>query len=432
LDNYGSGFRYYRFRRSIPIWSEQVMADGKTFEYGSSAAEVQFQDEIGKIKNRQGEAVIEVNDEQEFFLATSGDSVKIKTLIDDDAFGVTATDTALATAESIKAYVDASSGGGGSSTFTDVTVDTNTLVANITGYTDKVGIGTATPRSTLDILDASNPQLRVSQADDSVYADVQAKSTGGVHITPTGGTYAGHTFLKSGSSSSYLVVQNVTTGNTDDRTKGLTVGAGSNIAYLWMRSSTGSAGQLKIGVDGANAITIDASNNTTAVNNLSANGNVTLGDAGADAHTLNGSLQFASEIVAPSAPGAGAGGIFYVKSDGIPYYSSNSTAETSLVGGGGGGTTTTGTTLVTADPAPAVADTMYLCDATSAFNVTLPTALAAGNGGEINVCKAAGANNVTVLRASSDTINGSTSVVVSTLYANVTLVSDGTSKWYIK
>tara|TARA_Y100000590_G_scaffold455461_1_gene604143 strand:- start:1174 stop:1401 length:228 start_codon:yes stop_codon:yes gene_type:complete len=75
---------------------------------------------------------------------------------------------------------------------------------------------------------------------------------------------------------------------------------------------------------------------------------------------------------------------------------------------------------------------MYLCDATSAFNVTLPTASAAGNGGEINVCKAAGANNIAVLRAGSDTINGAASIVVSTLFSNVTLVSDGTSKWYIK
>ena len=268
------------------------MADGKTFEYGSSASEVQFQDEVGKIKNRQGEAVLEVNDDQQIFLAGS-EAVKIGTFIDDDSMA-TATATSLATSESIKAYVDASSGGGGSSTFTDVAVDTNTLVANITGYTDKVGVGTATPRSTLDVLDASNPQLRVSQADDSVYADVQAKSTGGVHITPTGGTYAGHTFLKSGSSSSYLVVQNITTGNTDDRTKGLTVGAGSNIAYLWMRSSSGSAGQLKIGVDGANAITVDASNNTTAVNNLSANGDVTIGDASGDNHTVNGTMTFAN------------------------------------------------------------------------------------------------------------------------------------------
>jgi hypothetical protein len=62
-----------------------------------------------------------------------------------------------------------------------------------------------------------------------------------------------------------------------------------------MRSSSGSAGQLKIGVDGANAITIDASNNTTAVNNLSTNGNVTLGDAGTDEHTLNGTLKLSDQ-----------------------------------------------------------------------------------------------------------------------------------------
>ena len=47
------------------------MADGKTFEYGSSASEVQFQDEVGKVKNRQGEACIEITDDQNVGIGTA-------------------------------------------------------------------------------------------------------------------------------------------------------------------------------------------------------------------------------------------------------------------------------------------------------------------------------------------------------------------------
>ena len=160
--------------------------------------------------------------------------------------------------------------GKGSATGGDVIIQTapaggsGTTVNNystqmIVKESGNVGMGTTGPDRKLDILDASDPQLRVSQADGSVYTDVQAKSTGGVHITPTGGTYAGHTFSKSGSSSSYLVVQNSTTGTSDDRTKGLTVGVGGNIAYIWNRG-TGSNGSIYLGVAAATAIAIVGNN----------------------------------------------------------------------------------------------------------------------------------------------------------------------------
>ncbi len=58
-----------------------------------------------------------------------------------------------------------------------LTVDTNTLVVDFSA--NKVGIGTSVPRRALDVLDASSPQLRLSQADNSLYADFQvAASTG--------------------------------------------------------------------------------------------------------------------------------------------------------------------------------------------------------------------------------------------------------------
>jgi len=50
------------------------------------------------------------------------------------------------------------------------------------------GVGTATPRRTVDVLNASNPQMRLTYTDNSVYADFQATSTGHLDVTPSGGT----------------------------------------------------------------------------------------------------------------------------------------------------------------------------------------------------------------------------------------------------
>ncbi|MAE86710.1 MAG: hypothetical protein CMB80_28505, partial [Flammeovirgaceae bacterium] len=40
-----------------------------------------------------------------------------------------------------------------------ITVDTNTLNVNVSGYTDKVGIGTATPSAKLEVQDTTNAPL---------------------------------------------------------------------------------------------------------------------------------------------------------------------------------------------------------------------------------------------------------------------------------
>jgi hypothetical protein len=49
-----------------------------------------------------------------------------------------------------------------------------------------VGIGTTTPDQKLEILDASNPQLRLSQADNTVYADFQMDSNGDLVVAVDG------------------------------------------------------------------------------------------------------------------------------------------------------------------------------------------------------------------------------------------------------
>lgn len=51
-----------------------------------------------------------------------------------------------------------------------------------------VGIGTTGPDRKLDVLDASNPQLRLTYTDGTVYTDFQTNSAGSLNITPSSGT----------------------------------------------------------------------------------------------------------------------------------------------------------------------------------------------------------------------------------------------------
>jgi hypothetical protein len=318
------------------------MADGKTFEYGSSASEVQFQDEIGKVKNRQGEACIEITDDQ------------------------------------------------------------------------NVGIGTATPRRKLDILDASNPALRLTHTDNTHYTEVQASSAGNKVST---GSHATNFYeLVRAHTNAFSVYQAGSGQEADGSGKGLLVGTQSNgKAYIWAYGN-GSNGTLNIGAGGSGGLTLDADNNIAA---------------------LEGSFQLKAEIAAPAAPASGEGGIFYVKSDGIPYFISDTTAETSLVGGGGGSSALTMTAVSFgvdgATYSAATYDTMYLVTTTGgAVEVDLPTA-GSQAGKTIDILAVTGAtNSVTVDPDGSETINGSaTSLTLSSNYQNVTLISDGTN-WVIR
>jgi hypothetical protein len=53
--------------------------------------------------------------------------------------------------------------------------------------TGNIGIGTTGPDRKLDVLDASNPQLRLTHTDGSVYTDFQTDASGILNISPSGG-----------------------------------------------------------------------------------------------------------------------------------------------------------------------------------------------------------------------------------------------------
>tara|TARA_R100000231_G_scaffold129331_4_gene100662 strand:- start:1743 stop:2792 length:1050 start_codon:yes stop_codon:yes gene_type:complete len=303
----------------------------------------------------------------------------------------------------------------------DFKVDETSLV--VQGDTGNVGVGTATPRRVVDVVDASNPQLRLSHTDDTEYVELQSLSTGDAVVKMTDSTL----HLRSGDSHSFLQIQNTTTGQADGTSQGFTVGVNGNDAYLFNRAGTGS---LYIGSSGITAITVDASENATFVANLAASGSVTLGDAGADAHTLNGTLQFAQEVASPSAPASGAGGIIYVKDDGIPYFISDTTAETALTGGGGGG----GYTVESKSSGfTAVIEYFYIVTGTSgAITVNLPSASTAGSSGKKIGFKFmdAGDHTVTLSRNGTDKIDEIAVDLEINAQSSLELISDG-SHWFV-
>lgn len=57
---------------------------------------------------------------------------------------------------------------------------------NITLATGSIGLGTTTPDRKIEILDVTNPQLRLTQADASKYADVGVDSNGNISFYPLG------------------------------------------------------------------------------------------------------------------------------------------------------------------------------------------------------------------------------------------------------
>lgn len=278
------------------------------------------------------------------------------------------------------------------------------------------------------LLESAGKVRLQDDADQTKYVDLSVTSAENL-LTHSDLTNSSFYHIVRGKTNSYTNYQ-TSSGGYSESTSGFVVGMTNKGAYIWNYAS---GGTLNIGAGGgADAITIDASNDVTAVNNLLANGAVTLGDAADDAHTVNGTLALASEhATGPSAPGAGAGGIVYVKDDGRLYFISDDVAETDLTSGGSADLTITTTSSATYSAT--TYNTMYIVDSSSnAVEIDLPTA--SGQAGKtIDVLAKTGATNaVTIDPNDLETINGnSASYVLNVNYSNITLVSDG-SNWVIR
>ena len=139
-------------------------------------------------------------------------------------------------------------------------------------------------------------KFRVLNESDSTQNLEMSVLSDGNPVLDMNGSTGGIAFLRSTAAYSLLQFQNPVTGQADNVSDGLTVGCSSRNGIVRMRNNAENDATLTIGVNDSDAITIDASKNATFVANLSANGNVTLGDASGDTHTVNGTMTFANGI----------------------------------------------------------------------------------------------------------------------------------------
>lgn len=272
----------------------------------------------------------------------------------------------------------------------------------------------------------------LNESDTTKYVESAVLSNGQVTRELVGATTAGITFVRSGGTYSMTHYQG--TGDKIDgaypdgvNQNGFSVGLNGTNGFIEMRK-TGST--LSIGVADQDSITIDSSKNATFVANLSANGNVTLGDATADAHVVNGTLRLASEYSSgPSAPADGAGGILYVKDDGKLYFISEDVSETDLTSGGGGGG-------LTHEPKSAnftAAGNFFYSVNSSGGDVTVTLPAASGLAGKtVDICHRTIGNSVIIDPNLAETINGAATLTLSGIaFQNVTLFCTGT-EWLIR
>lgn len=273
----------------------------------------------------------------------------------------------------------------------------------------------------------------LNESDTAKYVETSVLSNGQVATELNGGTAAGITFVRGGAIYSmhhYQATGDKSGGSYVDGVSGpangMSVGLSGTDGFVKMRK----AGTLTLGVADAPAITIDSSKNATFVANLQADGSVTLGDATADAHVVNGTLRLASEYSSgPSAPADGAGGILYVKNDGKLYFISEDVSETDLTSGGGGGG-------LTHEPKSAnftAAGNFFYSVNSSGGDVTVALPAASGLAGKtVDICHRTIGNSVIIDPNLTETINGAATLTLSgTAFQNVTLFCTGT-EWLIR
>lgn len=108
---------------------------------------------------------------------------------------------------------------------------------------NNVGIGTTGPDRKLDVLDASNPQMRLTHTDGSVYTDMRTDGSGNFTITPSGSftTFGGNYVIVNGV---YLATKKITS-TYFTGSQNLTLEAGTTSGSIIL--TPGTSGNVGIG-----------------------------------------------------------------------------------------------------------------------------------------------------------------------------------------
>ncbi|NTW89455.1 MAG: hypothetical protein HGB37_00895 [Candidatus Moranbacteria bacterium] len=129
------------------------------------------------------------------------------------------------------------------------------------------GIGTSSPDRRLDVLDTSNPQLRLTYTDGSVYTDFQTTSGGDLTITPSGGdTRVAGTLgiLEGGTTPSYYTIFQGGD-QSADITYTLPTGAPASNGYVLSSTTEGVMSWIAAG---SGSTTLQTAYNTTSGNTI--------------------------------------------------------------------------------------------------------------------------------------------------------------------
>jgi len=157
-----------------------------------------------------------------------------------------------------------------------------------------VGIGTTGPDRKLDVLDSTNPQLRLTQTDGTVYADFQVDSSGNLTVTTTGSTvtFSGDTVSASDfSCTDCLDFGELADSMTLDASTSISFGAGA-LNLTFTNDGTGneihnltSTGDFVI-QDAGTAFAIFADDGTITLGKSAAASTINIG-TGTNADTIN-------------------------------------------------------------------------------------------------------------------------------------------------
>ena len=155
----------------------------------------------------------------------------------------------------------------------------------------RLGIGTTGPDRRLDVLDATNPQLRLTQADNSAYTELQANSSGHLLINPSGinvgigATPTSIFHVRSNSGDTYITVDSLA---SSTNFRGIIfASSGSPAAYVLCQPNTlGTNSSLQFFVGGGSSANIQQT--------IYTNGNYVLNNAAVATNATDGFLYVAT------------------------------------------------------------------------------------------------------------------------------------------
>ena len=290
-----------------------------------------------------------------------------------------------------------------------------------TQLNDPTKLSTATTAGIIEI--ASNAEATAGSATDRALVPSNLGSVGTSQLNNDAG------FITSATDTTKLAILNnlsdLDNAGTARTNLGLVIGTNVQAYDLGLTSiaSLTTAADKMLYTDGSDSY---------AVTGLTSAGRALLDDADASAQRTTLGLVIGTDVAPIAAPAftGNATAVTQSQSDGSTKIATTAYVDTAVAGAGGGGGGYT-YSAITANPSPAVISYHYSCGAgNQTFTITLPSASGATAGKSIRV-KNMGTGTIT-LDPGSDTIDGSsTDYAITTQYASITLVSNGSNAWEI-